>query len=93
MVAMNDEQVLIDALLGAHADHLIWEFRHSLAAREVLNAMTRARITVRDGYRDTALELPPAQEYASLIVGITRRLLRERFGPAVATTHEHPAGA
>lgn len=76
---MRTNQQDTDTLLSARTDDLLWEYRRTLTHREVIHAVARARMEVRDGYRSMALELPAADEYVSLVIGMARRHLRERF--------------
>jgi len=70
-----------DVLLSAEADKLIWEFRRTLTYREVVQAVARARVEVRDAYRELEIDLPPVDEYVALVIGMARQRITARLVP------------
>lgn len=79
-----------DGILSAETDKLIWEFRRTLTYREIVQAVARARVDVRDGYRNLKRELPEADEYVALVIGLARQRIEARFVPAPLTLRDAP---
>lgn len=64
---MNRDELLLQA-----TENFV-RARDTLTAREVIEAVTRARVFVRDGFAVSALELPPSDEYVMLVIGMAGR--------------------
>lgn len=66
---------LTDAVAG-----LLSEYAPSdLSPADVLAAVARAQVHVRDGFGDIGLDMPPEDEYAILVVGLARQELAVRL--------------
>jgi hypothetical protein len=71
LVPGND--LLIEAV-----DRLISDYAASLPSADVLAAVARAQIHVRDGLGALRLDMPPDDEYAMLVTGLARQELAVR---------------
>jgi hypothetical protein len=74
----------VDRMLSAEADALMWEFRRTVGHREVIHAVVRARIELRDADRSTGLDLPTENEYVALVMRIARQWIAEHITPTAA---------
>jgi hypothetical protein len=70
----TDSSSLIDAV-----EQLLEDYRGALGASEVLTAVARAQVHVRDGLGGIGLERPPDDEYAVLVTGLARQELAVRL--------------
>lgn len=76
---------LIDAVAG-----LISEYAPSdLSSADVLGAVARAELHVRDGFGVIGLDMPPEDEYAVLVVGLARQELALRIGAIRTAPRPH----
>jgi hypothetical protein len=74
-----------DPLLSDTTERLIWELHRDLTAREIIGAVVRARIVVREGYADTLLDPPPPDKYVALVIGLAKKELAMKV-PALDDT-------
>lgn len=65
---------LIDAVAGLISEYALL----GLSSEDVLAAVARAQVHVRDGLGVIGLDMPPDDEYAVLVVGLARQELAVR---------------
>ncbi len=71
---MDRETLLLDAV-----QNLVDTYEDRCDAALVLDALARAKIHIRDGFSVLALDVPPADEYVTLVVGLATQELELRF--------------
>jgi hypothetical protein len=67
-----------DLLIDAVANLLSEYAPSNLSTPDVLAAVARSQVHVRDGFGNLGLEMPPDDEYAVLVIGLARQELAVR---------------
>jgi hypothetical protein len=70
-----------DRALREAAQRLTRDYTGRMPSGQVLAAVARAKVHVRDGLGVVRLPLPPTDEYLALVVGLARQELELRLKP------------